>query len=34
MLWNAIGSLTQPIFQRGKLIANLKVSKAEEQIAR
>ena len=24
MLWNAIGSLTQPIFQRGKLIANLK----------
>jgi outer membrane protein oprM len=34
MLWNAIGSLTQPIFQRGKLIANLKVSKAEEQIAK
>ena len=34
MLWNAIGSLTQPIFQRGKLVANLKVSKAEEQIAK
>lgn len=34
MLWNAIGSLTQPIFQRGKLIANLKVTKAEEQIAK
>lgn len=34
MLWNAIGSLTQPIFQRGKLVANLKVSKAEEEIAK
>lgn len=34
VLWNAIGSLTQPIFQRGKLVANLKVSKAEEQIAK
>lgn len=29
----AIGSLTQPIFNNGKLIANLKVSKAEEKIA-
>ena len=26
--------MTQPIFQRGKLVANLKVSKAEEQIAK
>lgn len=33
-LWQALGSLTQPIFQRGKLIANLKVTKAEEEIAR
>ncbi|WP_455103390.1 efflux transporter outer membrane subunit [Phocaeicola abscessus] len=33
-LWQAIGSLTQPIFQRGKLIANLKVTKREEQIAK
>lgn len=33
MLWNAIGSLTQPIFQRGKIVANLKVTKAEEKIA-
>lgn len=30
---SAIGSLTQPIFNRGKLISNLRVSKAEEQIA-
>lgn len=33
LLLQAIGSLTQPIFNRGKLIANLKVSKAEEKIA-
>ena len=30
---SALGSLTQPIFQRGKLISNLRVSKDEEQIA-
>lgn len=30
---SALGSLTQPIFQRGKLISNLKISKADEQIA-
>lgn len=29
----ALGSLTQPIFQRGKLTSNLRVSKDEEQIA-
>lgn len=29
----ALASLTQPIFNRGKLIANLKVTKAEEKIA-
>lgn len=29
----ALGSLTQPIFQRGKLISNLRISKDEEQIA-
>ena len=29
----ALASLTQPIFNNGKLIANLKVSKAEEKIA-
>lgn len=33
-LWQAIGSLAQPIFQRGKLIANLKVTKREEEIAK
>ena len=31
---NALAALTQPIFNNGKLIANLKVSKAEEEIAR
>lgn len=30
---SALGSLTQPIFQRGKLISNLRISKDEEQIA-
>lgn len=30
---SAIGSLTQPIFKRGELISNLRVSKDEEQIA-
>lgn len=33
VLLSAVASLTQPIFNRGKLIANLKVSKAEEKIA-
>lgn len=31
---SALGSLTQPIFQRGKLISNLRISKDEEEIAR
>lgn len=31
---SALGSLTQPIFQRGKLISNLRISKDEEQIAK
>lgn len=31
---SAIGSLTQPIFQRGKLVSNLRISQDEEQIAR
>lgn len=30
---SALGSLTQPLFQRGKLISNLRISKDEEQIA-
>lgn len=30
---SALGSLTQPIFQRGKLISNLRISKDEEQVA-
>lgn len=30
---SALGSITQPIFQRGKLISNLRISKDEEQIA-
>ncbi len=32
-LYTAVASLTQPIFNRGKLISNLRVSKDEEQIA-
>jgi NodT family efflux transporter outer membrane factor (OMF) lipoprotein len=32
-LLQALGNLTQPIFQRGKLISNLRISKDEEQIA-
>ncbi len=31
---SAVASLSQPIFNRGKLISNLRVSKDEEQIAR
>lgn len=30
---SAVASLTQPLFNRGKLVANLRVSKDEEQIA-
>lgn len=30
---SALGALTQPIFNRGKLVSNLRVSKDEEQIA-
>ena len=33
MLWRAVGSLTQPIFQNGKLIAGLKVAKAQYEQA-
>ena len=33
VILSAIASLTQPIFNNGKLVANLKVSKAEEKIA-
>ena len=33
LILNAVASLTQPIFNNGKLVANLKVSKAEEKIA-
>ena len=33
-LFQALASLAQPIFNNGKLIANLKVSKAEEEIAK
>lgn len=32
-LFNAIGSLTQPLFNRGTNIANLKKSKAEQETA-
>lgn len=31
---SALASLSQPIFQRGKLISNLRISKDEEEIAR
>lgn len=33
-LLQALGTLVQPIFQRGKLISNLRISKDEEEIAR
>ncbi len=33
-MFQALASLAQPIFNNGKLIANLKVSKAEEKIAK
>lgn len=33
-MFQALASLAQPIFNNGKLVANLKVSKAEEEIAR
>lgn len=33
-LLNALASLSAPIFNHGKLVANLKVSKAEEEIAK
>lgn len=32
-LWSAIGSLTQPLFNRGQLLAQLKISKAEQESA-
>lgn len=34
VMLQALASLTQPIFNNGKLVANLKVAKAEEEIAR
>lgn len=34
VLLNAIGTLAQPIFNKGQLKANLKVSKAQEEIAK
>lgn len=33
-MFQALASLVQPIFNNGKLVANLKVSKAEEEIAK
>ena len=33
-MFQALASLAQPIFNNGKLVANLKVSKAEEEIAK
>ena len=33
MLWNAIGSLVQPIFAHGQLVAGLKVAKAKQEQA-
>ena len=32
-LLQAVGSLVQPLFQRGQLIANLKISKAQQEEA-
>lgn len=33
-IWNALGSLTQPLFMNGKLRAQLKVSKAQQEEAK
>ena len=33
-MFQALAALAQPIFNNGKLIANLKVTKAEEEIAK
>lgn len=33
LLYNAVGSLVQPIFQQGKLRANLKIAKAQQEAA-
>ena len=33
MLWNAVGSLVQPIFANGQLVAGLKVAKAQQEQA-
>ena len=33
-MFQALASLAQPIFNNGKLVANLKISKAEEEIAK
>ena len=32
-LLQAVGSLVQPLFQRGQLMANLKISKAQQEEA-
>lgn len=34
LILSALGTLLQPIFQRGKLMSNLRISKDEEQIAK
>lgn len=34
ILWSALGSLTQPIFQSGRLAANYRISKDEMEIAK
>ncbi|MCM1176184.1 MAG: efflux transporter outer membrane subunit [Clostridium sp.] len=34
LILSAVASLAQPIFQRGQLVSNLRISKAEEEIAR
>ena len=33
LLWSAVASLTQPLFQKGQLIAGLKVAKAQQEQA-
>ena len=33
-IWQTVASLTQPIFQNGKLRANLKISKAQQEEAK
>ncbi len=34
LIWNAVGTLTEPLFQRGKLVSQLKIAKAQQEEAK